>query len=67
MIFKNRKLYAHGQKTGLFIMQIPKLVCDTLNLTKDTLIELDFNEADGTMTIKKQEPEQEVVNQEPEE
>lgn len=55
MKFESRKLYSHGQNEGVFLLSIPKLICQNMNLTKDTLITLDYNETKNSITIKKME------------
>lgn len=53
MIFESRKLYAHGQNDKVFLVQIPKNVCVDMNLTKDTLV--DINYIDNKIIISKVE------------
>lgn len=40
MKFKSRKLYAHGQNPNIFTLQIPKVVCEDMSLSKDTLVDI---------------------------
>lgn len=53
MIFESRKLYSHGQNENIFLLQIPKLVAQDMQLSKDTLVSLDYR--DGKIIIEKQE------------
>lgn len=55
MKFESRKLYSHGQSKEIFLLQIPKLVCQDLGLTKDTLMDVYYE--DGNIIIKKKETE----------
>lgn len=43
MIFESRKLYKHGQNKEVFLLQIPKLVCQDMGLTENTLVNLDYD------------------------
>ena len=40
MKFESRKLYPHGQNDKVFLIQIPKLICEDMGLTKDTPIDI---------------------------
>ena len=40
MKFESRKLYSHGQNDKVFLIQIPKLICEDMRLTKDTPIDI---------------------------
>ena len=40
MKFESRKLYSHGQNDKVFLIQIPKLICEDMGLTKDTPIDI---------------------------
>ncbi|MCM1003359.1 MAG: hypothetical protein NC408_03345 [Candidatus Gastranaerophilales bacterium] len=51
MKFESRKLYAHGQNDKVFLLQIPKLICTDMGLTKDTLVDMEYN--DGQIIITK--------------
>ena len=53
MKFKNRKLYPHASNKTIFTMQIPKVICEDMGLTKDTEIEIDY--VDGKFIVSKQE------------
>lgn len=55
MKFESRKLYHHGQNKDIFLMQIPKMVCQDMGLTKDTLIDVYYD--NGSIIIKKKETE----------
>lgn len=58
MKFKNRKLYPHGQNTSVYTIQLPKLVCEDMGLTKEDLIDIDYD--DGIIVISKAEKEEPV-------
>lgn len=65
MKFKDRKLYSHGQNNGIFLLSLPKVICDDMGLTKDTLICIDY--VDNKVIISKQEEEEGLPDQGPEE
>lgn len=43
MIFESRKLYPHGQNTDIFLVQIPKLVSKDIGLTKETRVDITYD------------------------
>lgn len=53
MKFESRKLYAHGQNDKVFLLQIPKLICKDMGLTKDTLVNMEYK--NGQIVIRKVE------------
>lgn len=53
MKFESRKLYAHGQNDKVFLLQIPKLICEDMGLTKDTLVNMEYK--NGQIVIRKVE------------
>lgn len=57
MKFESRKLYPHGQNAGVFLLQIPKLIASDMQLTKDTLVNVDY--VDGKIIISKVETKEE--------
>lgn len=56
MKFESRKLYAHGQNSKIFLLQIPKHICTDMGLTKDTLVDMEYKEGQIIIT-KVEEPE----------
>lgn len=52
MIFKNRKLYPHGQNKNIYLIQIPKVICDDLELKRDSKVCLSYD--NKTMEMKLQ-------------
>lgn len=56
MKFKNRKLYAHGQNPNVFILQIPKMICEDMSLSKDTPVDIYYE--GSTIRIEKSTEEQ---------
>lgn len=54
MKFKGRKVYQNGGNKNVFLMQIPRLICDDMGLTKDSIIDIDYD--NGEMKVTKQEP-----------
>lgn len=56
MKFKNRKVYANGTNKSVFLMQIPKVVCEDMQLSKDSIIDVEY--IDGKIIITKQEEKQ---------
>lgn len=59
MKFESRKLYKHGQNKEVVLLQIPKLICQNMGLTSDTLVDLDYS--DDKIIISKVESK-EVIN-----
>lgn len=57
MKFENRKLYPHGQNTGVFLLQIPKLVCQDMNLTRESIVDVDYSDGKIIVSLAKQEGE----------
>lgn len=55
MKFESRKLYKHGQNKEVVLLQIPKLVCQDMGLTSDTLVDLNYT--DNTIIISKAQQE----------
>lgn len=53
MKFENRKLYAHAQNSGVFLLQIPKLIVQDMQLSKETEVNIEYS--DGMMIITKKE------------
>lgn len=53
MKFKGRKVYANGSTKSVYLMQIPKVVCEDMKLSRDTLIDVEY--IDGKIIITKQE------------
>lgn len=51
MIFESRKLYKHGQNKEVVLLQIPKMICQDMGLTSDTLVDLNYK--DNTIIISK--------------
>jgi len=51
MKFESRKLYKHGQNKEVVLLQIPKLICQDMGLTSDTLVDLNYK--DNTIIISK--------------
>ena len=42
MKFKGRKVYQNGGNKNVFLMQIHRLICDDMGLTKDSIINIDY-------------------------
>ena len=63
MKFEKRKLYAHGQNASIVMMSIPKLVCEDMQLTKDTLVDLDYQPAEKKVVITISEDSNEEINE----
>lgn len=53
MKFKGRKVYANGGNKNVFLMQIPKVICEDMQLSKDSIIDVEY--IDGKIIITKQE------------
>lgn len=53
MKFESRKLYAHGQNASIFLLQIPKMICQDMGLTKESIVDIEY--VDGKMIISKVE------------
>lgn len=51
MMFESRSLYAHGQNQGVYLIQIPKMICNDMQLTKDTKVNIEYN--DNKIIIEK--------------
>lgn len=56
MKFESRKLYSHGQNDKVFLIQIPKLICEDMGLTKDTPIDIVYD--NKKITIEKADIEE---------
>lgn len=55
MKFEGRKLYKHSQSKDIYLVQLPKLVCQDMKLTKDDTLDLDY--VDGKIILTKTEAE----------
>jgi hypothetical protein len=56
MKLKGRKLYPHGQNSGIFLLQLPKAFTDDMEFSKDTTVTVEYE--GGKLIITKDEEEQ---------
>jgi len=57
MKFENRKLYPHGQNSGVFLLQIPKLICQDMQLTRDSIVDVDYSDNKIIVSLSNKETE----------
>ena len=60
MLIGTRKIYENGGNKTVFQMQIPKIICEDMGLTKDSLIRVEYE--NGKMIVTKAEQEDTVEN-----
>ena len=53
MLIGTRKIYENGGNKTVFQMQIPKIICEDMGLTKDSLIRVEYE--NGKMIVTKAE------------
>lgn len=55
MLFKKRKLYKVGAKNAKFLLAlIPTVVCEDMDLNKDSLIEIEYDVVKKVVIIRKE-------------
>ena len=60
MFIGKRNIYENGGNKSVFLMQIPKLICTDMGLTKDSMINIEYE--NGKMIVTKAEPESKPEN-----
>jgi len=58
MKFRHRKLYRHSQNKSICLLQIPKIICEDLELTTNNIVDIDYE--DKKIIISKAEDLQKV-------